>query len=67
MKIELEKYSDIEKLRNNLDKNCTINLSHCHPKVKLRIIDFLSGLVFFKGMLKKINKDEYQITMSEEM
>lgn len=61
MKIKLTKYQDIEKLKNNLENKFLINLEECDAKTRIRIIDFLSGLVFQKGTLKKISKKEYEV------
>ncbi len=63
MIIKLEKYQDIEKLRVNLENEFVVNLEECDLKAKERIIDFLSGLVFLKGHLKKINKNEYKVVI----
>lgn len=63
MIIKLEKYQDIEKLRVNLENEFVVNLEECDLKGKERIIDFLSGLVFLKGSLKKINKNEYRVVI----
>ena len=61
MKIKLKKYQDIENLKNDLENEFIINLEECDKKARVRIIDFLSGLAFQKGSLKKINKDEFQV------
>ncbi len=61
MNIKLKKYRDIEKLKNNLENEFLINLEECDSKTRIRIIDFFSGLVFQKGTLKKISKNEYEV------
>ncbi len=61
MKIKLEKYQDIEKLKKYLECELLINLEDCDAKTKIKIIDFLNGLVFQKGSLKKINRNEYEV------
>ncbi len=61
MIIKLEKYQDIKELRDNLKNEFVVNLEECDLKAKERIIDFLTGLVFLKGSLKKINKNEYKV------
>lgn len=63
MKININTYQDIEKLKNNFENEFIINIEKCDLKTKERIIDFLSGLVFLKGSLKKINKNEYKVVI----
>lgn len=63
MKININTYQDIEKLKNNFENEFIINIEKCDLKTKERIIDFLSGLVFLKGSLKKISKDEYKVVI----
>ncbi len=65
MKIEIEKYQDIEKLRNNLENEFIVNLEKSDLKNRTRIIDFLGGMIFQKGSLKKLNKDEYEVIIEK--
>lgn len=55
----IEKYSDIEKI----DDNMIVDLSKLEPKIAIRVIDFLNGLTFKNGSLKKLESGKYLVKM----
>ncbi len=63
MKVVIEKYEDMEQLKNHLENDWIVNLEKCDIKTRRRVIDFLSGFAFLNGSLKKLNKDEYEVTL----
>ena len=54
----LKKYQDIYDLCKK-DGGFIVNLRELDVKARLRVIDFLSGLTFRHGLLKKISADTY--------
>ena len=57
--IVLNKYSDIYKVANNT-REFIINVSKLSIKQRLRVIDFLCGLSFINGSLKKLDVNTYK-------
>ena len=57
--IVLNKYSDIYKVANN-KREFIINVSKLSIKQRLRVIDFLCGLSFINGSLKKLDVNTYK-------
>lgn len=55
----IEKYSDIEKIEDNM----IVDLSKLEPKIAIRVIDFLNGLTFKNGSLKKLESGKYLVKM----
>lgn len=55
----IEKYSDIEKIKDNM----IVDLSKLEPKIAIRVIDFLNGLTFKNGSLKKLESGKYLVKM----
>lgn len=53
----IEKYSDIEKIEDNM----IVDLSKLEPKIAIRVIDFLNGLTFKNGSLKKLESGKYLV------
>lgn len=60
-KIKLNKYSDLEKLKELNENEFIVSLEECENKQRIRIMDFISGIAFLNGSIKKLNKDEFQI------
>ena len=58
----IKNYSDLEKVENNM----IVDLSELSPKLALRAIDFLLGLTFKNGSLKKISRDKYLVIINNE-
>ena len=57
--ILLNKYSDIYDIAKK-EREFTINLKNLSVKERLRVIDFLSGLSFNNGYIRKINVDIFK-------
>ena len=55
----IEKYSDIEKIEDNM----IVDLSKLEPKIAIRVIEFLNGLTFKNGSLKKLESGKYLVKM----
>lgn len=60
-KIKMEVYSELEKIKELKENEFIINLEDCSVQQRERIIDFLSGLTFLNGSLKKRNNCEFEI------
>lgn len=59
--IKIKEYNDLKELKEINEKKFIMNLEECILSQKERVIDFLCGLTFFNGSMKKINRDEYEI------
>ena len=57
----IKNYSDLEKVENNM----IVDLNELSPKLALRAIDFLLGLTFKKGSLKKVERGKYLVIIGE--
>lgn len=57
--IILNKYSDIYSIVKK-EKEFTINVKNLSIKERLRVIDFLSGLTFNNGYIRKIDVDTFK-------
>lgn len=65
-KVELSSYLELEKLKDALQQNTiVVDVSNCNVKERIRVIDFLNGLTFFNGSIKKIKCNEFQITLEK--
>lgn len=66
-KIELNKFSELEKLGEILKENkIVIDLNNCDMKERIRIIDFFAGITFLNGSLEKLSPNEFKITVNKE-
>ena len=54
-------YSELEKIKELKENEFIVNLEDCSMSQRTRIIDFLSGLAFLNGSLKKINANEFEV------
>lgn len=63
--IKIRKFSDIEDLANNLEERIIVDFSECENKIKIRALDFLTGLTFENGSLKKLSTSEFMITKGD--
>lgn len=59
--ITINMLNDIYDIAKN-NNNFTVNLSKLSIRERLRVIDFLLGLSFKNGTLKKINKDTFKVS-----
>ncbi len=65
-KVELSSYLELEKLKDALQQNTiVVDVSNCNVKERVRVIDFLNGLTFLNGSIKKIKCNEFQITLEK--
>lgn len=60
-KIKIDVYSELEKIKEFKENEFIIDLKDCSMKQRERIVDFLSGLVFLKGSIKKLNNNEFEV------
>lgn len=60
-KIKMNVYSELEKIKELKENEFIVNLEDCSMSQRTRIIDFLSGLAFLNGSLKKINANEFEV------
>ena len=58
--ITINKLNDIYDIVK-VNDSFTINLSNLSIKERLRVIDFLLGITFKNGLLKKIDKDTFKV------
>lgn len=65
--IKIKKYSDVNNLNKEiLKRSFTVDLKELQIKEKAKVIDFLNGLTFLNGSIKKINKDQFQIIVDKD-
>ncbi len=57
--IKINNYRDVEQLKSLEDKELRVNLETCEASQRTRVIDFLAGMTFKKGSLKKVKAYEY--------
>ena len=57
----IEKYSDLEKVEDGM----IVDLTKLSPRMSVRALDFLAGLTFRNGSLKKIEKDKYLVKIND--
>lgn len=60
-KIKIDVYGELEKIKEFKENEFIIDLEDCPLKQRERIMDFLSGLTFLNGSLKKLNNHEFEI------
>lgn len=64
-KIEITSFKELETLKDKLqENNFIIDLANCEINERGRVIDFFAGLTFFNGSIKKLTKDEFEITIN---
>ena len=59
--MKIKKYSDLKKV----DDNMIVDITELDFKIARRVIDFLAGLTFKKGSLKKIEKGKFLVRIGE--
>nr|MBP3259257.1 cell division protein SepF [Bacilli bacterium] len=59
--VVIENYSDLEKVSDNL----IVDISKLSPKLSLRAIDFLLGLTYKFGSLKRIERCKYLVRIGD--
>lgn len=57
--MKINHYNELEKLKG--EKQFIIDIKDANANIKIRIIDFISGLTFMNGNLKKIEQDTYEV------
>ena len=57
----IRNYSDLEKVKDNM----TVDLSKLSPKLSLRAIDFLLGLTYKSGSLKRVKRSKYLVRIGD--
>lgn len=60
--ITINKYVDIYDIAKN-NNDFIINLSNLSIRERLRVIDFLSGLIFKHGKIEKLSSDTFKISL----
>lgn len=60
-KIKIDSYSALEKIKELEENEFIINLEDCPINQRKRIVDFLGGLTFLNGSLKKMNSNEFEV------
>lgn len=62
--IKIKEYNDVEKLGNLLkEKDIIVDLSECNNNLRVRILDFINGLVFYNGKIIKLDRDNFKVTL----
>lgn len=65
--MKIKSYNDIEKLGNLLkESDLVVDLSECELKTRTRVLDFITGITFYNGSIKKIDKDNFNIKLNRE-
>lgn len=59
--LKITNYNDIENIKNYLGNDFIVDLQDCSVPVRIRVIDFLSGLLYSNGKLEKINRDQFAV------
>lgn len=62
--IKINTYGELEKIKEIKEKKFIIDLEDCTSKQCERIIDFMCGLTFLNGSMRKLNKNEYEIKIN---
>lgn len=60
-RMKMNAYGDLEKIKEIKENEFILDLEDCPLKPRERIMDFLSGLTFLNGSLKKLNNHEFEI------
>lgn len=60
--MKINSYNDVEKLAEMLkEKDVVIDLEDC--KDRIRVLDFISGITFYNGSVKKLTKDTFEVSL----
>lgn len=57
----IEKYGDLRNIKDNM----IVDLSKLNLKTKTRVIDFLAGLTFKNGSLKKLESNKFLVRIGD--
>ena len=57
--LKITNYNDVENIKDYLENDFAVDLENCSISVKRRVMDFLSGLLYQKGKLEKVNKNQF--------
>lgn len=64
-KIEINSFCELEKIKNLRGGECIVNLCNCSFRERLRIVDFLCGLTFLDGYIRKLSCNEFEVRSSK--
>lgn len=57
--LKITNFNEVENIKNYLGNDFIVDLEDCGISVKRRIMDFLAGLLYQKGKLEKVNKNQF--------
>lgn len=63
--IKINTYSELEQFKKLNKKEFILDLKDCPANQTERIIDFMCGLTFLNGSMKKLNSCEYEIRIDK--
>lgn len=63
--IKINNYNELENLKEIDETEFIVDLSETIVEQKSRIIDFLCGLTFLKGTVKKLERDTYEVIINK--
>ena len=61
--MKLKRFSDLSKVIKVKEESIIIDVSLANMKERLRIVDFLCGLTYFNGSLKKLENSKYLVSL----
>ena len=59
--MKIKEYSDLKKVEDNM----IVDITELDLKIARRVVDFLAGLTFKKGSLKKIEKGKFLVRIGD--
>lgn len=60
--MKINSYNDVENIAEILkEKDVVIDLEDC--KDRIRVLDFISGITYYNGSVKKLTKDTFEVSL----
>ena len=66
-KIKINNFVELENIREELnDSKFIIDLEEAEIAERKRVMDFFTGMTYLKGSMKKINANEFEISILDK-
>jgi FtsZ-interacting cell division protein YlmF len=67
--LKVNSFNDVENIAKKLNErnSIVIEVTANDPNIRTRIIDFVAGLVYYKGEIKKLEAKKFRITLDKNI